>query len=512
MTVLWNTKGNRTIVTLKTKKALTLQRVYIPLEHTFGKDDVIFANGWQSWTDSKEFAYGEALNDVKKRLPKVALKAFAFDRYGDYFKQYEEGNIHGYDVGYIKGQDPLFIGSYNFNTAYLVINCYRSQNKITLESDVGGLTLPEKATFTLFDFEMGDLQTAKQAYFATFKPRQSPKMIGYTSWYNHYQNINEKLLLENLEAMDERFKLFQIDDGYQTHVGDWLDVDARKFPNGLKPIVDNIHQKGLLAGLWMAPFSAEQNSKLVAEHPDWLLCQGGEPVKAGCNWGGFYGLDFYNAEVQDHVRTVLQAYVDMGFDFFKFDFLYSVTQVIPANKTRAQVTYDSYQFLRDTLGDKLILGCGGVLSNASQLFDYMRIGTDVSLAFDDVWFMRMMHRERVSTKLTVQNTVYRSMFDGAWFGCDPDVFLLRDGIGLNKEQKKSLATLNALFGSVLMTSDNFADYDQDKKEFLSHILALFERATVVSYARKDQFIHITYELDGEQKSFNYDTKKGVMYE
>ena len=42
-------------------------------------------------------------------------------------------------------------------------------------------------------------------------------------------------------------------------------------------------------------------------------------------------------------------------------------------------------------------------------FDYLRIGADVTLIFDDVWFMRHLHRVRISTKMSLQNTIYRSI-------------------------------------------------------------------------------------------------------
>lgn len=39
---------------------------------------------------------------------------------------------------------------------------------------------------------------------------------------------------------------------------------------GHKPIVDKIHERGFTAGLWLAPFVAEKESKLFKEHQDWI--------------------------------------------------------------------------------------------------------------------------------------------------------------------------------------------------------------------------------------------------
>ncbi|MBO4363022.1 MAG: alpha-galactosidase, partial [Clostridia bacterium] len=122
-----------------------------------------------------------------------------------------------------------------------------------------------------------------------------------------------------------------------------------------------------------------------------------------------------------------------------------------------------------------------------------------------------MHRERVSTKVTLQNTVYRSILNGRLFGNDPDVFLLRDtNISLTPEQRKALITLNALFGSVLMTSDNIAEYDEPKNKTLAEALELYRFAKVHSYRRDGIYIKIRYDLKGEKRELTYNTKKGVL--
>ena len=147
----------------------------------------------------------------------------------------------------------------------------------------------------------------------------------------------------------------------------------------------------------------------------------------------------------------------------------------------------------------------------SQKFDYLRVGPDVSLIFDDVWYMKFMHRERVSTKVTLQNTIYRSIFNNHLFLNDPDVFLLRkENIKLNDQQKESLVTINALFGSVLMTSDNVATYDEKTKALLEEKLNLFYNAYDVRFAKYNDFIDIYYKLDGKEHGLRYNTKKGVL--
>ena len=97
------------------------------------------------------------------------------------------------------------------------------------------------------------------------------------------------------------------------------------------------------------------------------------------------------------------------------------------------------------------------------------------------------------------------------FGNDPDVFLLRDeNIKLSLPQREALSKINALFVSVLMTSDDIANYDDTKKKLLQETFEIFENAHNRRYITKGNLIHISYELKGELKHLTYHVKKGVF--
>jgi len=61
-----------------------------------------------------------------------------------------------------------------------------------------------------------------------------------------------------------------IDDGWQTHRGDW-NVDRRKFPD-LRRLVDDLHGRGLSVMLWWAPLCFDKDAEIV--HHDWMFCEG----------------------------------------------------------------------------------------------------------------------------------------------------------------------------------------------------------------------------------------------
>lgn len=503
--------GNRRIITVTAFQDIVLEDAYMYFRKYYNPEDSIMANGYQSWTATKEFSMGESLKDLD-RLPKRLIDKYSFKSYGSQaFWKNEKKVPLGFDFSYIEGESPLFIGSYNYKNAYLLIWFEEENNRIKLQSDVEGKMLYAGETYTLFDFvtaENGD------EYFNSFVPRTDKKLFGYTSWYNHYQNINEYLILDALEKSDVRFDLFQIDDGFETKIGDWLDIDETKFPNGLGPVIEAIHKKNMKAGIWLAPFVAENESNIFVTHPEWIARDKRKrAISAGCNWSGFSPLDLNNGEVVEYIRKVLRFYKDLGFDFFKLDFLYAVNLCPMKGKTRSETSEFAYSLLREELRDSLILGCGATLSNAAGKFDYCRIGPDVSMSFDDVSYLKTSNAERMSTKVSIQNTIFRSRLNGHMFLNDPDVFLLRDeNMKLSFEQRKALTKINALFGSVMMTSDNICEYDEDKKAILDDALNIFRNASLIGFKRMKRSVYAEFELDGINRVFVYDPEFGILAE
>lgn len=79
------------------------------------------------------------------------------------------------------------------------------------------------------------------------------------------------------------------------------------------------------------------------------------------------------------------------------------------------------------------------------------------------------------------------------------------------KQRRALTRLNALFGSVFMTSDDIATYDDIKKDILSEDLNLFYNAKVKSITRLNKkLIRIEYELEDKIHTLIYNSEKGVI--
>ena len=442
----------------------------------------IFICGYQTWTYCPEWTKKSRLKPHQP-LPKFAIDKFRIDRYGDYhFVDYEKkkGVLHGESYGYVRNGDTYrLFASLNEAPGYTIFRYIAGEGILEITRDCAGVKCGGK--YDLFDlfFAKGGEDEVFDAWFAEMgvKPMTDRAIKGYSSWYNRYENISEQSILEDLEGCSgvmEQGDLFQVDDGWEPKVGDWLDCDPVKFPDGMKKVCDAIHEKGFSAGLWLAPFVCGVGSKIEKEHPDWMLKVNGEPWICGCNWGGFFALDIDNPEVISYLEKVFHRVFDeWGFDLVKLDFLYGAAPYGNERESRAGRMIRAMKLLRKWCGEHPILGCGVPVMPAFGLVEYCRVSCDVSLDWDDKPYMRLIHRERTSTKQALETSIFRRQLNGRAYLSDPDVFFLRDdNLRLTENQKLALATANRVLGGVWLCSDNMGLYDDKKKKIyrdLAHL-------------------------------------------
>lgn len=464
----------------------------------------VFMNGYQTWTSCPEYSLSDKIWDLR-RMPRSAVEEHGFDRYGDYhFVKYpcRAGVTHGFSWCYVRrGETYKLIASLDEAPGYTMFTYDADLAQLTLERDCAGLACGgEYALFDLY-FGKGSEDAVFDGWFEKMgvKPLPASPIRGYTSWYNRFTNITEDTIRADLAGCKTLLSpgdLFQIDDGWEPHVGDWLASDSEKFPSGMRALVDEIHDAGFKAGLWVAPFIAHKDSDVVREHPDWVVKVNGEPWSLGDNWGGFVGLDIDVPEVLDYVRRVFDRVIrEWGFDLLKLDFLYGAAVFSTETETRAARMIRALDFLREVCGDTPILGCGVPVMPAFGRVEYCRISCDVCLSWDDTPFMRLAHRERVSSKQAILNTLFRRELNGRAHLNDPDVFFLReDNISLTEEQKLLLARINALFGGVLLISDDPSSYTGFQRAAYRELLRL-TRAQDVRFDADN--LKITFTLEGE---------------
>lgn len=491
--------------------------------YCFSQNDKIFVNGYQSWTDSLEYSADGKMSEqsalTEFLTAKSPIKYIGMSKSGDNsFHKFprHSGIFYGWSYGYVRRASFIdLFGSLDEHSGYTTVTFDVNNNCVVVGKDLEGVVFSKEAELLSFALISDEYDSAFDTYFKQMgvSSRINKRRTGYTTWYNYYGKITQDDVMRDLNSiskLDTKIDCFQIDDGYQTAVGDWLSTDKKKFPSGMKKIADSIHSMGMTAGLWLAPFAAVPSSQLFKNHKDWFIKdENAKPYKTGHNWGGFYSLDIYNEGARQYIKNVFDVVLnDWGYDLVKLDFLYGACVLPMHNKTRGEIMCDAMDLLRECVGDKLILGCGVPLMPAFGKVDYCRIGSDIALNWKH---KKYITREDVSTPHAVCNTIFRRHLDGrAWMN-DPDVFLLRDtNIKTTFEQRKLLARINSTFGSLLFISDNTSEYNDKQLEVLYDTFA--DKKTVIKRAEfvQDNIMEAEYIENEEHKLMRFNVHTGEI--
>lgn len=439
--------------------------------------DSVLVNGFQSWTESREFRKGESRKPMTP-LGNPWIHKYSLKTYGDqHFVEYSgaPGVFHSHTVTYVRhdAADITLLGSLSEALGYTIFSIRfpkdRAEPNMTITRECEGLNVTEPVEICSLIVLTGPEQEVFREWGREFigSPLQKETASGWTSWYNYYEHISEKIIRDNTEAFASRgipIDYIQIDDGWQQAVGDWLSVKDT-FPSGMQAIADEIKEAGYTPGLWLAPFVAEESSELCREHAEWIVRDAdGRLVRAGynpSNWSGnFYSLNIDLPDVRDYLRKVFTVIRDeWGFGLVKLDFLYAAAIVPRGGKSRGQIMHEGMALLRELAGSMKILGCGVPLGSAAGKVEYCRIGSDVSLRWEDLRLKMIRYRERVSTVNSLTSTIGRRGLNKVLFVNDPDVFILRsENTSLNAEQKRTLLLANNLYGGLVFTSDDISMY------------------------------------------------------
>ena len=107
----------------------------------------------------------------------------------------------------------------------------------------------KKAIFTTIAMFIGSILQAQPTV---------PPIMGWSSWNTYHVNINDSLIMSQADAMittglkDAGYRYVNIDDGFfgQRDKNGKMQPHPERFPRGLRPVVDHIHQLGMKAGIY----------------------------------------------------------------------------------------------------------------------------------------------------------------------------------------------------------------------------------------------------------------------
>ena len=323
----------------------------------------------------------------------------------------------------------------------------------------------------------------------------APFQVGWCSWYHYFHSLTEEHVRSNLtRAGDWPFEVFQVDDGYQAAIGDWL-VTNDKFSSGVDRLAADIAGAGYIPGIWMAPFIAHPESAVLTARPEWAAPDAatGERLMGWWNseWDGFQAtLDTTNPEVQQHLADTAAALVDMGYRYLKLDFT-----CVPAldggrwadpTATPAERVRRGYEAVRRGAGDNtFLLACGCPLGAVVGVVDGMRIGPDVAPSWEHTEEFVMPGYEEVTpaTKGAWRSTLARSFLHRKLWLNDPDCIMLRTSeTALSPEAARAWALAVGVSGGMAIVSDDLALLGPADRALLDEALALGRAADAAAVA------------------------------
>jgi alpha-galactosidase len=279
---------------------------------------------------------------------------------------------------------------------------------------------------------------------------------GWCSWYCFGPRVTAKDVLDNLGAMERDYPdlaFVQIDDGYQPTMGDWLDTGPGFGGKPVQDILREIESRGREPAIWVAPFVASPDSKLLRDHPDWFVKgDDGKPMPSdrvmfgGWRLGPWYVLDGTNPAVLAHFERLFATMRrEWGVKYFKLDAVFwgmmRGGRLHDPSATRVEAYRAGMRAIRRGAGDDAyILGCNHPIWPSLGLIDGSRSSLDIE-------------RNWKSVSRTGRENLLRAWQNGALWWNDPDTLVQT---GLPDDEARFHATLVHATGGAMLAGDDLS--------------------------------------------------------
>ena len=366
--------------------------------------------------------------------------------------------------------------------------------EVCAEAWLGGARLPVGSRRALHDvmIENGDdpadlLEAwAARAGAAAGARIDAPFVVGWCSWYQYFEHVTERDMRDNLAHADAwPFDIFQLDDGYQRAIGDWIETNTR-FPAGVDGMAAAIRASGRTPGIWLAPFLAAPDSHLTRAHPEWLASTpNGDGFAIGMYnepWGGVMAvLDTTRPEVLDHLASTAAALIAAGYEYLKLDFTFAAAmpgRYADPTRTPAERVRAGFDAIRRGAGEHtFIVGCGAPIGAVVGAVDAMRIGADVAPWWDAPpgrgENLPGYEAATPSTHNAFVNTCTRSFMHRRLWSNDPDCIMLRTvDTELTRPEAEAWARTVGGSGGLVLASDDLGRLGLREQRLLEEVVSI----------------------------------------
>lgn len=313
--------------------------------------------------------------------------------------------------------------------------------------------------------------------------------VGWCSWYWVGPNISERKIFKALKVIKEKtpeMKFIQIDDGFQPHMGDWLEV-SRKFKHPMKKICNDIKAEGFEPAIWLAPFIASPKSRLFKEHPEYFVKdENGKPLCSdkvtfpGWRDAPWYMLDGTHPGTREYIYKVVKTiYEEWNVKYFKLDANNWGALPFGVRYDNTKTSVEAYRMMMETIfeasnNDAFILGCNAPMWPSLGLVTGMRVTNDT-------------FRDTPTFAQIAKECFYRNWMNNQLWLNDPDCLLIADAKPkiMNPAGKKAEATrkskgemykLNAIYirasGGSILSGDPVKAYGEKEVEVFKKLISL----------------------------------------
>lgn len=306
----------------------------------------------------------------------------------------------------------------------------------------------------------------------TFRPSLKP-VAGWCSWEASRRDVTQSDIDDasaffNRHLRDYGFEYIQLDDGFEKMplpfmddrplAHGWLNTNDQ-FAFGHEGVVESVKENGLTPGIWT---NANVTNKVFAENYSDHFLKGADGQLMLGEWID-YLITCSPESLKTHVLPFYKGLKDMGYDYFKtdairhllFDGLHEAVRQGLMTNEEAKNKYRAYmETAREGIGEEAyLLASWGVMAEVVGLVDACRIAMDANPTWAGIRMQlfesaRWFHTQRIL------------------FLNDPDHICGRAKL----EWTRTVTSMVALTGSLLMLSDPLDDYDDDRLEIFKRNL------------------------------------------